>query len=192
MTMKIMKFGILIFFSINANAMQTAAPKASELIDAAQRGDLNAISAYKAAGGDINATNFGYSGLMKTVLFGHDNAALLLLKLGANPDFQDQDGETILFYDRCTRQVFRAALLAKANPNIQNKSGKTALVNLINYASSFSFPCYRIALLLKYGAKTDIPDIAGKTAHDYAANGWLEKYLSMDASELEKEIARCK
>ena len=188
MAMRIMKITVFVFSFISLKGMQPGVPKASELINAAERGDCAAIKQYKAAGGDINATECGYSALMKTVLFGHDAAAKLLLQLGANPDFQDQQGETILFYSRCNKQVFKAALLAKANPNIQKKTGKTALSVVVYYASDFSFPPYRIALLLKYGARADIPDNTGNTTRDYAANRWLEKYLKMDASELEKVI----
>lgn len=190
--MRIMKIGMLVLCFLNAtNGMEPGAPKASELIRAAQRGDCDAILKYKASGGDINATEFGYSALMKTVLYGHDEASELLLQLGASPDIQDRFGETILFYDRCSPEVFTAALLAKADPNIQDYRGRTVLMQCVQNRSFISAQSYRVALLLKHGAKIDITDSAGKTARDYAAE-WLKKYLEMDASELEKVVASYK
>lgn len=168
--------------------MQPSIPQTTELIRAAQRGDGDAIQQYVAAGGDINATESGYSALMKAVLFGHEETSQLVLKLGGNPDLQDQNGKTIFFYDKCVPKIFKAALEKSANPNIQEKSGKTILTYLTYYRSCDS-KRFHIALLLKRGAKVDIPDKDGKTALDYAANTWLEKLFKMNADELEKVIA---
>jgi hypothetical protein len=188
--MRIIKISLLLFCVNQAEAMGARVPQADELINASMTGNCDAIVKYKEAGGDLNATVTNRSALMAAVLQGHEKAAQLLLQLGASPDIQDQTGATILFYDRCSPQVFKAALEAQANPNIQSESGVTPLIRLVSYGSSTGYSrCYRIALLIKYGAKIDIKDNHGKTARDCAANSWLEKYLIMNAKELEKEIA---
>lgn len=187
--MRILKYCLLLFCVVNLKAMQFDAPKVSKLISAAQRGDCDAIQKYVAAGGDINAIELGYSALMKTVLYGHEASSQLVLQLGINPNFKDTNGNTILFYDKCPSRIFKAALEKGADPNIQGATGKTILTDLACYQSRASLP-YLISLLLKYRAKIDIPDKDGKTALDYATNTWLEKFFKMEASELEKVIAR--
>lgn len=188
--MHIFKISLLLFYALNIKAMQSNnVPQGIELIKAAERGDCAAISKYKADGGDMNATSFGDSALMRAVLQGHDPAAKLLLELGASPDIQDQFGETVLFYDRCSASVFKTALKANANVNIQDHSGRTVLSTLLKFDSvSRSARSYKVALLVKFKAKTHIPDNEGKTSADYGADNWVGEYLGINASDLEKII----
>lgn len=170
-------------------AMQTPFD-VSILIDAAQKGETYAIFHYIAAGGNINArhSNSGSTALMEAALYGHEIAFGYLLRFGADPDVKDMHGDTVLFYSRCTLAMFKEALKAGADPNVQNKLGQTPLMYLINN-SIVGFPRLRVALLLKYGAKTDIVDKNGKTVFDYVPVGSLRaKLLSMTPQELEEEL----
>lgn len=188
-----LKISVLLFcFTATMKGMVPApAPKASELIYAAQANNYKAVTEYLEKGGDINVRH-EYSGehaLSVAVIFGHESMFNLLLQKNANLNVQDNLGKTILFYDRCTPKMFRTALERGADPNIKDKLGRTVIMYWIEGRPFVAAQSYRVALLLKYGAKIDIADNGGKTVRDYAGNGWLKKYLDMDASELEKEIA---
>lgn len=190
--MKLIKIFVSTFcFAITLVGMEQVAPEAPLLIKAAQRGDCDAIVNYKKAASDLNVIDCDYSALAYAVIFGHDEAAKMLLELGASPNIQDHIGQTILFYSRCSMSVFMAALAVNADPNIQDKRGKTVLAYWIADRADISGQYYRVALLLKHGAKVDVPDKDGKTPRDYAAN-YLKKLLVMNADELEKVIAAYK
>ncbi len=88
-----------------------------------------------------------------------------LLEAGANPDFQNQEGQSPLmlavinFKDECVRILLEGG----ANPNLQNSSGDTALM----LACVFEDPQI-VAMLLKAGANQDIRNARGQSALEIA------------------------
>lgn len=169
--------------------MSVVALNAEQLYEAATKGDIVGIKKYLNAGGDINAKYSGYPALMTTVLYGHTDAYYFLLEHKANPNAQDLLGRTALFLDKCDTKMFKAALEAGANPNIQNNNGNTLLITIIKDKCTSDMP-YRIALLFKHGARADIADARGNTAMDYATSDWLKELVAMDKVKQDQVIAR--
>lgn len=190
-SMKLIKICMLVFCCmLPLKGMKRMMPSVNTLIDAAQKGDCQEIEAYVQMGGDVNAKQQGreFSALMEAMLYGHEEAFKLLLRLGANPNAQDSCGETVLFHDRCSAKMFNGALKAGADPNIQDNKGITPLMDIVRWGGSRSFLPRRIALLLMHGAKIDIADKDGKTVLDYA-DQYTTRLVMMDKAKQEEIVA---
>lgn len=98
----------------------------------------------------------------------HDQSWLsFLLSRGAQTEMRDRDGNTPLLTaaQLSDAAAVRLLLQAGAKPNASNSRGETPLILAVQHRD---LPIIR--MLLAEGADPKIPDtIAGKSAHDYAA-----------------------
>jgi len=93
----------------------------------------------------------------------NDEAALTKLETYTDDiNKQDNDGWTLLYYSICYRCIKTMKKLSSlgANPNIQEKTGWTALHRLAYHGG--------VKLLIKEGADSSIKDDDGRTALDIA------------------------
>lgn len=120
----------------------------------------------------------------------HQNACKLLLSAGAEINTKNQyDGSTLLInacqfgYDQYFRCSVKELLAAGANPNIQNRQGRTALIYASIPAShlvGWQGPLDKIQHLLAHGANPNIQDQYGRTALFYGLgfrDGKIKKLL---------------
>jgi len=143
------------------------------MLEAAQQGDVAAVGAYLAQGGDVNAVDDELLGtmLMCAASAGHAELACALLEAGAEVDVRDGNGCTALATASFSEQPQIALLLVRAGATLDNQDllGLTALM-----VAALSGTASVIRVLLGAGATTDLRDSAGRTAYDYAQiNGHL-------------------
>ena len=68
---------------------------ASELLDAAKKGDVDALRSMLSKGGDVNAKNgSGRTALMEAAYWGRVDAAKLFLEKGADTNAKDKEDRT--------------------------------------------------------------------------------------------------
>ncbi len=134
-------------------------------------------------GAHIDGTSsHGKTTLLVTINLNMIQLALAVLNRGANPNIQDEDGETALmaaseFITATVRKntAIVGELLAKgADPNIQNKTGQTALMEAIiraYYDNPIDKKVAIVRQLLAEKADPNIQDKEGQTALMHAV-GW--------------------
>jgi len=96
---------------------------------AAFRGDVAAIKLLVAAGADMEAVAEGHTPFLGAVQWSRFKGAEALLKLGANPNFQDSKGMTALHYmlkKGSDERHFRSLIKHGARGDLPNKDGVTA------------------------------------------------------------------
>jgi len=115
----------------------------------------------------INArdTDTGESGLH--IVTKRSDAAWLgfLLQLGANPNVKDREGNTPLILATISRwgEGVRIFTTIKAQVDVQNRLGETALLKAVQNRDSFM-----VKELLEAGANPDISDSSGTSPRTYA------------------------
>lgn len=127
------------FGDIDESEQQELSPAAQQMeleqamIDAANRGDLQAVEKYIAAGVNVNAQNiFGEdTALMNVAMKGHLPVVKFLIKAGANPNLQDRLGQTALIKASVMGKsaIVNELLAAKADFDIRDQGGYTALLH---------------------------------------------------------------
>lgn len=131
----------------------------------------------------------GFTALMNASCIRNDQIVYYLLKNGANPNIQNEQGLTALMcaikradgsWSREYMAIVKDLLDHGADPNIQDMSGRTALMHICEhkqknynesastYASLKPALCKTIILLLKHGADLTLKNKDGLTALDFA------------------------
>jgi ankyrin repeat protein len=162
---------------------------AQELNDAISKRDTAAAIALIKKGADVNALDkFGNSLLMSACRWGNDTTVSFLLRHGAKPDDpRSPKGRTPLIvacaYYSGTR-VCSMLLAYGADVNATAADGTTALMLAAQNAKLDV-----VELLLKKGAKANMKDKSGKTAHDYVTSAEIPDYFknSVKDSRIDKE-----
>ena len=154
------------------------AGETADIFDAARDGDVAAIHAYKAGGGDVNAVNEdGYTPFILAA-YHQRNAALVELKAdGGDACATDGKGSNALMGVAFQGYADTAAWLldnTSCGVDHRNRAGQTALM----MASLFGREDV-IRLLLAKGADPRIADNAGNTAQSLAEAQGLTKVAKM-------------
>jgi ankyrin repeat protein len=144
-----------------------AVPKV-DLHSAVVTNDLEAIRQHIKAGSDLNVLEPSRAStpLITAAALGNFEAAKILIKAGANLDYQNADGSTALN----TAAVFGKNEIAKLlidagiDLNIQNKDGATAL-----HSAAFFGNVELVKVLLEKGADKTLKNTSGKTAYETVA-----------------------
>ena len=94
----------------------------------------------------------------------NDSSAAIRLLVDAGATIDPAGGETpLLFAVRWSRFAAAKALLRRgANANYQDKAGKTSLHYMLRKRSAATY----VRMFLEHGARLDLPDRNGVTAHD--------------------------
>jgi ankyrin repeat protein len=145
---------------------QVAAASAS-LLEAALVGQTMSVSKALEGGADPNATgDDGRTGLMLAAYGGHSQVLKLLLERGADVDHRDGFGRTALMYAASGPHVESVRLLLEwqAVPDVvDSQEGFTALM----FAAAEG-QADVVRALLEYGADSELRDVDGETALDFA------------------------
>src|SRR3989338_374890 len=157
------------------------------LLDAAEKGDLAAMSAALDNGADINVKG-GYwqdSALIKAAKAGHIEMVKVLVSKGASLNNQDKNGITALM--RATveghTQIVQILIEAGADINTKDKFGTAALQDAAGNGHIDI-----VKMLLSKGAQVNAEDSYGQTAWVLAAErGYVEiTQLLKEAGAIEK------
>ena len=106
------------------------------------------------AGANVNLQDSkGQTALMLASEAGHEKVVQTLVSAGANVNLQDSKGQTALILARNV-EILRCLLLAKADPDLQRKDGKTAL-----HIACYDYQNTVVELLLIYRASPVIENI---------------------------------
>lgn len=137
-----------------------------EIFDVARKGTVEEVKAIMKQYPDaINSVNeAGYSPLILACYKGNVDVANFLIKNVKDIDGNSSMGTPLMAaVVKGNKEIVQALLENKANPNIADPNGTTALI----YASMFKN--YDIvSLLIKAQAKSDTKDNRGNSALDYA------------------------
>lgn len=115
----------------------------------------------------VNALNeHGFTPLIIAVYRNQSEVAKILLKNGAEPDYNSQEGSALVAV--CYKgNLELAELLLEYGADI-NATGANGVTSLIFAAQSRNVEL--VKLLLDHNAKASIKDTSGNTAFDYAKN----------------------
>ena len=136
--------------------------KDAELIEAAEKGDLSAVSAALANGADVNAKNIkGLTALMKASIEGHADVVKLLLDKGADVNARTDSGYMALTAASWAGHADSVKLLLDngADVNVKDVEGGTVLMG-----ASWAGHVDVVKLLLDNGADINAKDPEGRTA----------------------------
>ena len=137
----------------------------NKLLDAVYRADKHEIISLLKRGRDINRRSTGYcSPLMAAMRFGNLEIAKLLLENGADPNIQDEYGNTLLHSAVSDENIEEVKLLIKygADMNKKNSRGFTPLMRAVRYKERLSIAHY----LIESGCDISIKNCYGETAFD--------------------------
>lgn len=155
-----------------------------ELIDAARRGDANAVKKLIQKGADVNAKNNpSGTALIFAALNGHTEIVDILIKNGAEVNARNKIGSTALhsaaYYGHT--EVVKILIENGADVNAKYKNGGTAL-----HSASFNGHIEVVKLLIRNGIDINSKNKNGKTAFEIAKNGEIKKLLLNPESVLAK------
>lgn len=138
-----------------------------ELIAAAHDGDNKRVVEMLTKGADINAQHYGSgpTALMWAVRKKHYETVKLLLEKGADPDVQDEHGESALIYaiHGNDESMIKLLLTAAENINVRLRGGRTPLMFAVSTVA-LRVNISTIKLLLDYGADVNAMADNGDTA----------------------------
>ncbi len=120
-----------------------------ELIEAIEKGDIEAVKQHLAAGADVNAKTGGGVTPLHDAAFGHKEIAELLIDKGADVDAQDVNGWTPLHSTAYEghRGIVELLIVKDADVNAKDVNGRTPL-DLGIFTSEIA------DLLRKHGGRT--------------------------------------
>ena len=123
-----------------------------------------------------------WSPLYRTVICGHFEATEYLLSLGADPNIQNNLGETALHQaaDNSQAKLVKLLLKHKANPNIQQNGNYYTDGNTPLHQSAFKGDEKIVSILVSHGADVNIPNfVFGKTPLHYAVEYGNEEVVKI-------------
>ena len=146
-------------------------------IQASKRGSTNKIKEFIKNGVDIEMrdTSYGKTALMFACSDSYLVMVDVLLKAGANPNLQDNEGRTALMMSS-TPKIIAKLLEAGADPNIQDKDGNTMIMDRV-YSSSDLVSI--ITKLVNYGLDFDLKNRDGFNFYELLMEQ-IEKYNIAD------------
>jgi ankyrin repeat protein len=153
--------------------------KDRELAIAIKDGDLNKIDKLVREGANVNAIGKQNMSILKwasiPVFAGSDTKVFEhLLRLGASPNLMDNEGGSPMMFFGGGKNAHLLELLLKygGNPNMRNTITRNVLERNVTVLISAAQGGYleNVKLLLKYGAKIDLPDDQGETPLLWAAD----------------------
>jgi ankyrin repeat protein len=160
-----------------------------ELIDAAKKGDVDALRSLINKGGNVNGKNAsGRTPLMEAAYWGRVDAAKLFLEKGADPNAKDLEDHTPLI-DAAGNghiQVVLALLEKGADPKAKTKEGSTALIE-----AASNNRAEVLKALLEKNPGVEEKDKEGRTAlilaaywgHADAAQALIDKGANLNAKD---------
>jgi ankyrin repeat protein len=109
-------------------------PLPSRLVKFARDGKLDSLRHEIERGADLNARLQGYTALDLAIIYGHVDAALLLIESGANVSVSDDSGSRPIHHAVLTRSltdedsltVIKALVHAGADPFVSDRQGRSA------------------------------------------------------------------
>lgn len=138
---------------------------ADKLVREAAQGRIEYVQQHLAAHpADVDAMSAGKTCLQVAAHQGHQNLVVLLLRLNANVNVVDKEGDSTLHYAAFGNQpeIMRVLLNHGADINVLNASHCSAL-----HISAHKRPPHCVQVLLEYGADVNAQDSYGDTAlHD--------------------------
>ncbi len=140
-----------------------------QFIDAAEKGNINAVKDFLDAGVNINAQDdivVGRTALREAAKNGHKEVVSLLLARGANVNVQDEYGNTALIWAATagSKDIVKMLITHGADVNVQNENGDTALTLAAEKGQKDI-----VELLIYAGADINAEDKDGNTAEIIAA-----------------------
>jgi len=146
---------------------------AESLQYAVQQGKEDIARTLIAGGADVNAPDaeLGNTPLHTAVYACRQSVTLLLLSNGADPNLQNQAAQTPLHAAALCgagKELVLLLLRHRADPNVRDASGQTPLHTVAGGQHWTRQDAEVAALLVEYGAQSDIKDKNGKTALDLA------------------------
>jgi len=174
----VVKIGELIAPGIDADA-RGPKPGLTPLMQAAAKGDIDALQAELSAKVDVNGQDAsGWTALMYATRAETVEAMRILIDAGANPNARSHIGQTAIMavtnaYSAPLEKL-RLLLEARADVNVQDSDGHTPLMFAM-YGSliwngqdrQFLERVDSISLMRKEGARTDLQDSSGLSVFDY-------------------------
>ena len=147
----------------------------SALLESSQCGNNEAVQFQLYMGVNVNYSNSeGKTALMLACAAGHEEVVQTLVSAGASVDLQDSLGQTALILANGKIGVARCLLLAKADPDLQQKDGNTAL-----HIACCKGQNTIAELLLSFGATFVIANTKGDTAFLASVRGNNTKILEL-------------
>jgi hypothetical protein len=131
----------------------------------------------------------GQSALMKAVVAKKLNTTEALIDRGANVNLQDIDGNTSIhllsqYFDSTSEVILKSLLKAKANLEIKNNQGDTALMVA---AKSLNFPAVKVLIL--NGSNQNVLDSNGESVlFSFARNNQLEAVNELIAMNIDPSL----
>ncbi len=140
----------------------------SEMISAAEKGDLDWLKRLVQAGEDVNLGNDRSTPLIEAACYGHIDCTHYLIQHGAQVELKGPQGVTAMYYAAANgyHNIVELLLKHKADPNTTGKDRTP----LILAASKGHVETVRV--LLNHGADLEYRGLEGETAlHRAAENG---------------------
>ncbi len=144
-----------------------------------QSADVVRIKKYIRSGADINAENEQHESVLALALKMHCDAEVIdmLIENGARLDAIDEEGVSIFDYAITYNHPKLFQRMIESGINVNHTSRHSRFTPLM------AAVCYTrydmVALLLQYGADTDMQDIQGFKAEDFARKMRKTKMLEM-------------
>lgn len=124
----------------------------------------------------VNKVNeHGFSPLILACYNGNDQMVIFLLENNADLNYISPEGTVLMAATvKGNEQMVEFFLKRKANPDLTNQSGVTALMYAIQFKN-----IKIIELLLKYNANKSLVDDEGKTAFEYAVFSKSDEIINL-------------
>lgn len=152
----------------------------SDLIRAAEQGDLRQVTDLLTQGININCTNSSEeTPILKAARSGHDRIVGFLLEQGADPNIRNSQGSTPLIEGASCghTEIVKLLLENGANPNARDLDGNSGLSLAVGRGHVPT-----VNLLVRGGAHTDLADSDGDTPLILAARSGNVRILDLLAN----------
>lgn len=169
---------LILLLALLAGATPMQAADAPDIFEAARSADLPAITAYRTAGNTLDVYNGAqHTPFMLATYYGHQNAAALLLELGADPCALDDKGSNALMGVAFKGHAAMAQWMLEhtgCDVNHRNLAGQTALMMAALFGQDGV-----VEHLLAHGADPSLADHQGNTATSLAQGQGLTHILNL-------------